>query len=246
MKKVSMFAAIFAAGAVFAASGEFNEVSPDGNAVCRYRPAGFDLAYPVGLFTGNALNNLSLNVFYGQKACVEGLDLGLVSRVTGDMTGLQIQGGVGWVEGETAGIAVSGLSNVCLDKSAGIAVSSILNYTKSEFDGLQIAAVNVNGEFYGAQIGVCNHVSGESAGLQIGVSNGDINEYAGCSIGVVNCAERVSGLQLGVVNYAAEKASGLQLGVFNAAKNLGGVQIGLLNLVSTGTIPVFPVLNAQF
>ncbi len=246
MKKTSLFAAIFAAGAVFAAPGDYNTaVGPDDSRPC-YRTVGLDFAYPIGVFTGNAVNNLGLNLFYGKRRSVYGIDLGLVSRVTGDVCGLQVNGGAAWIEGGCCGIGVSGLFNVRLDGSCGIDIASALNYTKGEFAGIQIALVNIDGEFGGGQIGVYNHDRSGGAGFQLAVANAAFNDFYGWSLGVVNCAERFAGLQLGVVNYAAENASGLQLGVFNGAKNLAGVQIGVLNLISTGAVPVLPVMNAQF
>ena len=108
MKKTSLFAAIFAAGAVFAAPGDYNTaVGSDDSRPC-YRTVGLDFAYPIGVFTGNAVNNLGLNLFYGKRRSVYGIDLGLVSRVTGDVYGLQVNGGAAWIEGGCCGIGVGG------------------------------------------------------------------------------------------------------------------------------------------
>lgn len=129
---------------------------------------------------------LRLSLLYGENRSVAGFDVGLFSRTTKDLGG--IEASVIWndVNGGFKGIQVGGLGNSVYGDSTGIQVAGAFNRLEegSQFLGAQIGAVNLTDECRGVQVGVVNH----SVKMQ------------GVQVGLINSCETLAGLQLGLVN----------------------------------------------
>lgn len=148
-----------------------------------------------------------------------GMQLGLFLNSADEMRGLQSAWGNDAFTIKGVQLA---LCNFCYDGS-----------------GVQIALVGQNafGDFIGAQIGAINMTFGEMHGFQFGALN-----FAD----LMNLADKeMHGLQFGILN-GAGRMHGLQFGILNLAQKLHGIQIGVLNIIIEGSIPVLPVINAQF
>jgi hypothetical protein len=100
----------------------------------------------------------------------------------------------------------------------GFDYSFIATHTTRNFEGVQIAPVNVVG----------NNVRGLQWGW-VGLTGGTVT---GAQLGIFNKAKRVEGLQLGLVNMTG---------------TIHGLQIGLVNVIEKGGwLPVMVIVNGNF
>jgi hypothetical protein len=99
------------------------------------------------------IGGLKLNLIYGESHDMIGLDIGLFSQNTGDVTALHING-----------VSVVGRNG------RGLMISLVANYVEGEYGGMQIGAYNHASHLDGIQIGVINHAN-TAYGLQIGLIN---------------------------------------------------------------------------
>ena len=186
------------------------------------------------------------SLFHGMSHDVTGFDLGLVGCASGTFRGLAVQA-VNRVEGEALGMQVGALFNAVGGNAYGLQVGGVVNCNSALFAGAQIASVvNFNATFAGFQLAAVNWNKTLGQGLKVGFANVDENEFHGWAIGAVNCADSMYGLQIGAVNVITKIGRGVQIGVFNAADLYSGLQIGALNLIGNATLPVLPVVNANF
>jgi hypothetical protein len=111
---------------------------------------------------------------------------------------------------------------------------------------LELSAVNYANSFKGLQIGaLANWNRAASLGAQVAAVNVNSEYFTGFSLAAINNSRNVVGFQLGAFNLA-ERMTGLQIGVFNAAYRMEGVQIGVLNMICENNTPVLPIANASF
>lgn len=213
--------------------------------------------------------------FYSRNRHVYGLDLGLVNRADASSGGIQLglgnivsvlKGGDRFSAGSDArfnyarsdkrpahytgmqlglflnsademrGLQYAWFNDACTMK--GLQLAPLGNFCSDGY-GVQLAfgGQNAFGDFIGAQIGAINMTFGEMHGFQFGALNfADLKNLAD---------KEMHGLQFGIFN-VAQRMRGLQFGIFNVAQKLCGIQIGALNIITEGTVPVLPVINAQF
>ena len=108
----------------------------------------------------------------------------------------------------------------------------VVNWTTGDETALQWGAIGyTQGSFTGFQDNVINIVDKRFLGLQWGAFNKS-NDGHGMQAGWVNVTDRMSGVQLGIVNYTKVMDKGLQIGV--------------ANIITTGGIPVLPIVNWRF
>ena len=101
----------------------------------------------------NAVSGIRLSLLYGRNSYVSGLDWGLVSHSTSDMSkGVQF-GVVGLVDADFTGWQ-----------------NTVVNITKGNFEGFQWGVVNYAGHASGFQLGLVNYAL-SMRGLQIGLVN---------------------------------------------------------------------------
>lgn len=168
-----------------------------------------------------------LSLLYGDCRDFAGLDIGVVSRASGEFAGLGI-GGVTISNARMRGIQV-GLFNWSGGSGAAYSDRSL---------GVQYGGVNYADAFLGLQDGLVNVSSGRLSGLQYGY---------------LNCGRDLVGVQCGGilvlgVNVAYGNVEGCQIGILNYAQAMNcGVQIGILNVIANGGLfPVLPILNGGF
>ena len=141
-------------------------------------PFMFSLATPLQVPPADwDVKGFRLSILYGECVNFDGLDIGLVGRVTGHGNGLFI----------------NGLATIIDGSSVGLQIAPV-NVVDGGFAGLQIGAANYAGYLPGA----------EAKGWQIGVFNG-ATLFKGFQLGVFNYAEAMVGVQVGVLNIIANK-----------------------------------------
>lgn len=190
---------------------------------------------------------LRLDMPYARnKGSVYGLDIGFVGVADGDMCGLALTFAnivdLGATDGFQLGVVANRTKVVC-----GAQISGILNWNEDVAYALQMAPVNVNGEFYGLQIGGINWFGNNGYGASVGGFLMSEGSFTGFSAAALNYGmKRMEGFQLGGINLAAEHSSGLQLALVNVAKYHDGVQLGLVNINGLGFLPCSPGINFNF
>ena len=190
---------------------------------------------------------LRLNMPYGEnKRSVYGVDRGFVGVSDEDVIGLAVTSANVADMGATEGLQIGVVANRTKEVY-GVQLSGILNWNEDIAYGLQVGAVNYDGEFYGMQIGGINWFVGDAYGASLGAFLLSNNSFTGFSAACLNYEmHKMSGFQLGGINLAAESSTGLQLGIVNISKHHEGLQLGFVNINSSGFLPCFPGLNFNF
>lgn len=166
-----------------------------------WTPLQVSLVHPVQLFSKTTpVQGLRINLIYGANEKVDGIDCGLVNRVTQESKGMQLGalpfGGAN-ITKDLQGLQLAGLVagiNVADGEAAGLQVSGLfMGFNKAHaMTGIQLSAfvgINVADDMKGAQLAfLCNRAV-TAQGLQIGI---------------VNVCERMQGIQIGVVNIIKE------------------------------------------
>lgn len=190
---------------------------------------------------------LRLDMPYGNnKGSVIGVDLGVVGVADEDVIGIAVTAvnvaDLGAVEGLQLGLLANRTKELY-----GFQFGGVLNWNEDLAYGVQLGAINYDGEFYGLQLGVVNWFVGNAYGVSLGAFLLSNNSFVGFSAACLNYEmHKMSGLQLGGINLAAESSTGLQLGLVNISKHHEGVQLGLININSSGFLPCFPLVNFNF
>ena len=110
-----------------------------------------------------------LSLIYGKNASLTGLDLSLVGRNTGSVTGVA-WAGASIVDGDFTGWQDTWLAAVTKGNMQGLQVGA---YTKSGLGstGVQLGLFNTSDDFSGLQFGLVNITQNMRSGLQIGLVN---------------------------------------------------------------------------
>jgi hypothetical protein len=131
------------------------------------RMVDLSLITPIQLYPReDDLRGVRLNLLYGEKHNVMGLDLGLINITHGDWQGLGL--GANIVDGDSKGVQL-GLINSTAGDSAGFQVS-LANMTKGDVEGFQGGLYNEAASITGIQFGLLN-TTDFLDGLQIGLLN---------------------------------------------------------------------------
>lgn len=173
------------------------------------------------------VKGLSLNLLYGAKNNMYGVDLGLVSKINGDFKGYNY-GGISMIKGSMYGIQNN----------------FIVSMADGDVKGIQSALYTQAKTLTGIQFGIANITKEKARGVQIGYYMNYAKEFSGLQLAVAaNITQELKGMQLGIFNYA-KKAKGLQFGLVNVTDNLCGLQIGLANINNNGDpLVFFPLIN---
>jgi hypothetical protein len=137
------------------------------------------------LIETNTSANLSINLFGGHIAAVDGFEMGTLFNIVDDeIAGFDIAGLFSLNHGRLTGGQVSGLFNVSKKGMEGLQLSLFTNMAGQQSTGAQISGINVANDIIGTQIGLVNKA----------------NNVKGAMIGLVNIAEEVDGAPIGIVN----------------------------------------------
>jgi hypothetical protein len=228
-----------------------------------------------GRLNSQVVNNVSINMFGGYAAGVNGVELagwfnidkknvrwvqaaGWFNMVGGDVNGVQLAGIYNTVLDSVRGVQAAGVTNFVKRRFYGVQLAGIYNHVGASIDGVQAAGIGnySNGNTKGAQLaGIYNHTGGGLKGIQASGIGNFVNRNAnGVQLaGIINVSRReMKGAQIsGIINYA-KKLKGLQIGLVNIADSSDGYSIGLVNIVLKGyhklslyTTEVLP-FNAAF
>lgn len=190
-----------------------------------------------GRFSGQVVNNFSINILGGYTGGAEGVELGGLFNINKNrMHGLQAAGLFNIAGGPAAGVQLAGIHNTVLDPVTGLQAAGISNHVKGAMIGWQVAGIHnhASDSVTGAQIGgITNYTRGNVKGAQIG--------------GIANFANRkMTGLQVaGIFNYA-KRLKGVQIGLINISDSSSGYSIGLINFVVKGYHKISFSANESF
>jgi len=193
--------------------------------------------------SGLKTNILSMNLFAGYNAAVEGVEVGgMVNIVRQHMHGFQA-GGIGNIVGsEVKGIQLGGVFNNVRGSVHGVQAAGVYNIVLDTLVGAQMSGVfNIlRGSVKGTQLSGLFNVATESmTGLQAaGFMNVTKEEVTFAqAAGFMNYAGGVSGVQLaGFTNMSKEKVTGTQLAGFSnfTPDTVTGTQMaGFMNVAQT-------------
>ncbi|HNY66558.1 MAG TPA: hypothetical protein PKM41_14070 [Deltaproteobacteria bacterium] len=153
--------------------------------------------HPWQLFPEDAsVQGLRINVLYGINESVEGIDYGLVNKVTRHARGVQLGAfllcGVN-MTGDVEGLQVGGLlggANIAGGDVTGVQLSGeIVGFNKAEgMDGLQASG------FFGM------NMAEDLRGVQIALIYNQAFTAQGLQVGAVNVCDQMTGVQIGLIN----------------------------------------------
>ena len=148
--------------------------------------------------------HFDLNLLYGRIGRLSGLEVGMLSTVSGDAQGLQ----------------ASLLGNLVGGQVRAGQFSFVFNRGRS-LEGMQVAFVNRADEaMQGLQLGAINSAGSPSTGLQVSALN-IAGDFTGLQLGLLNIGRKVKGVQLGLVNIA-DDVDGVPIGLVSVSR-AGGV-----------------------
>ncbi|MEI8242890.1 MAG: hypothetical protein WCI17_06450 [bacterium] len=180
-----------------------------------------------------------LDQLIGRPAEVAALRIGIPYGANPTITGLDI--GV-WGRSERAwGLQVNLFVNDVREKSGG-AQLAICNLG-DDVTGIQLGLWNSTASLAGAQLGGLNYAENADF-LQLGLANA-ANTMKGLQLGGWNSAPNFTGLQIGLVN-TSQSVEGYQIGLLNRTDKMRGFQLGLINVITSSSLPVFPIFNCIF
>ncbi|WP_186002085.1 MULTISPECIES: LA_2272 family surface repeat-containing protein [Corallococcus] len=165
--------------------------------------------------------------------------LGVLAVRSGELRGVGLAGGLGWVDGTTQGVQVSGLANMAGGELRGLQVALGANLAFEDAQGMQVAGLvnSARGAYRGVQLSAAaNRVEAELTGMQGALGVNVAQRMTGLQVGLLNLSDDVTGTQVGLVNVGGV-VRGLQLGLLNIADDVT-VPIGLLSIVKRGRLAV--------
>jgi hypothetical protein len=192
------------------------------------------------LFSGNAVNNFSLNIIAGYTQEIKGVEIGGIhNTVRNDVRYAQVAGIGNIVGGSFEGFQAAGIYNITSGYFIGTQIGGIFSITHGCFDGSQISGIwnNADKSIDGLQIAGVYNETKTLNGIQIGGVLNIIAKDSGMGqiAGVTNIAGKTfKGSQIAGVNNEAGYVDGAQIaGVLNTADTLSGIQIaGVVNIVT--------------
>ncbi|MEH0154362.1 carboxypeptidase-like regulatory domain-containing protein [Limibacter armeniacum] len=186
-----------------------------------------------------SINTLSLNIFAGYAAGLEGFEVGTVLNFERyNVKGGQIAGAANIVGGSVSGGQIAGAFNLSRYTVGGLQIAGALNIANQQMSGLQLAGITniVTGRLKGVQLAGINNILTEGGcGFQLaGITNTTAKkQFTGAQVTTwKNVAKGAfDGLQLSLVaNKTHVSSFGWQTSLIrNAAKgDFNGIQTNLI------------------
>jgi len=187
----------------------------------------------------NVSTNFEFNLIYGRVGALEGIGLGTIHWIDGEMSGLVVGGLLSVVSGRASGLMVSGLANSAESLDVGVSLSTLFNHAHGLARGGQVSfGLNFAGPVEGAQLaGLGNVARGPVQGVQVAAATNVAGNIEGMQISLVNVGGDVTGAQVGLVN-VADHVRGMQVGLVNVSDDVEGVPLGLFNVSRSGGVHV--------
>jgi hypothetical protein len=211
------------------------------------------------LKAGEKVAHLSIPIFFGRSAGLQGAELGTgFTHTRGSIQGLQI--GLGHMQrgGLVEGFQFGLLFNKTQGDFKGGQWSGGWSFHRGNFQGWQFSWFGntvSGGTMEGIQLShLWNHAGYQGKGLQFTLGlNSASGDFSGVQLGLLsnaiggalqgiqwssglNFAQRNAGIQMGLVNMAVLGGGGLQFGVVNVSGNAHIAPIGLVNVIRKGYI----------
>ncbi|WP_316836041.1 carboxypeptidase-like regulatory domain-containing protein [Pedobacter nutrimenti] len=125
-----------------------------------------------GNFSGQIVNEISLNVIGGYSAGVDGVEVGGIFNLN---------------KMNMRGVQLAGIFNINGGKADGLQLAGVYNDVKGSRTGVQLA-------------GIFNTVHGKSSGLQMSGILNQADQLSGFQFGLINVAHSSTGYSLGLLN----------------------------------------------
>ena len=192
-----------------------------------------------GLASKDCVNKISLNIFWGVNAGLEGIEFGGIANIERDnVKGAQFAGMANLVKGNVKGLQTSHFVNFVGGDFLGLQTSGFGNFNRGDFRGFQHAGFgNFNGgSMYGISGSGFINMAREVKGMQASGFMNITHKLVGAqSAGFLNIARKVTGAQLSGFMNIARKVKGVQVGFLNIADDYeSGVPIGIINIIKHG------------
>lgn len=183
-----------------------------------------------GMMSSKVVNKVSLNIFGGYTAGVEGFEMaGIFNLNKGNVKVFQAAGAFNVVGGSVQGFQMAGLHNDVRGNMKGLQAAGLINVVQGNVEAFQMA-------------GIANLVKGDMKGFQaaglINLNAGEKNTFQMAGLLNINAKNSRGAEVAGLANITTKSSSGIQMaGLFNIAKRNTGFQLALLNFSgsSTGT-----------
>ena len=218
------------------------------------RPFQITLLPPIGTngpVYRECVNQISLNVLWGESAGLRGLELaGLANIEHQFVKGIQLAGFGNFTKGNTLGLSASGFMNMTQDLTGvslagfmtigeevkGLAGAGFMNISDRVTGGQASGFMNIAGEVTGAQASEFMNISDAVIGAQVTGFMNVSGLVKGAQVsGFMNIGEDVMGAQVSGFMNIAENVQGTQVGFINIADNYeSGVPIGFINIIENG------------
>lgn len=208
------------------------------------------------------VNQISLNVLWGESAGLRGLELAGIANIEHEFVkGVQLAGFGNFNKGNTLGLAASGFMNVTRDLTGaslagfmtigddvkGLTGAGFMNLSDRVTGGQASGFMNIAEEVTGAQVSDFMNISDAVTGAQVSGFMNTSGEVKGAQVaGFMNIGEDISGAQVSGFMNIAENVRGTQVGFINIAENYeAGVPIGFINIIENG-IHDFEISTSEF
>ncbi len=194
------------------------------------------------------IGGLRLDLIYGRNKRVVGFDFGFFNK-SEELKAIEV-GFANYTE-VFRGIQL-GVVNAAMDDSVGLQ-AGLFNGVGRNGSVIQVGLINDTT----APIAAANKVHG----LEVGLLNMSLlpfsfwgpeeidalgtTEFSGLEVGLANGKKQVNGVSVGLIN-TAYKLNGVQIGAVNFCEEAAGFQLGFINIISQGTVPFLPVINADW
>ena len=184
------------------------------------------------------VNALSFNILWGRNGGLNGIEIGGVNTILGDLTGLQLALIGNQVKGKAQGIQLAGLGNLTEEDFKGIQAALIGNFAQKRADGLQAALLfNYAKGYTKKQFSLGVNMASQVDNNQIGMVNA-ANYVKGKQIGLFNFADKIDGTPIGLLSIAKNGYNKIELGIGDALFVNVGFKLGVrkfYNIIQLGT-----------
>jgi hypothetical protein len=182
-----------------------------------------------GMLTqGKVSAKAAFSLPFGRVDQVDGVQLGIISWVSDDLQGLDVNAGASFIGGNMRGVQAAGGFNFVRGSASGLQLASGFNVSGQSADSALLvqaaAGFNYARDFRGAQISLLN-IGGDISGAQIGLIN-IAGKVKGTQIGLLNIADDVDGVPIGLLSYSRTGILNLELWTGSNALANASLKIG--------------------
>lgn len=198
-----------------------------------------------GNFSGQIVNEISLNVLGGYSAGVDGVEVGGIFNLNKmNMRGVQLAGIFNINGGKADGLQLAGIYNDVRGSRTGVQIAGIFNKVHGSSSGLQMSGIlNQTDQLSGFQFGLIN-VAHSSAGYSFGLLNIIGNGFQRINISTNETTDLNLALKTGNNNFYTTLLAGTNLKKEEKQYHFG---FGIGTVIGMGkTFSLSPELSSRY